>query len=105
MKVCIVGAGAVGGIIGTRIAASGASSVSALARGETAQALRSNGWQLKQGGKLITGPATAVSNDPHDLGPQDLVVAAAKATAMTAGAQAIPPLLGPDTIVLPAMNG
>jgi len=105
MKVCIVGAGAVGGIIGARIAASGASPVSALARGETAQALRKNGWQLKQGGALIAGPAAAVSSDPRELGPQDLVVVAVKATAMTAVAEAIPPLLGPETIVLPAMNG
>lgn len=105
MKVCIVGAGAVGGIIGTRIAASGGAEVSALARGETAQALRNNGWLLKQGGKLIAGPAAAVSDDPRALGPQDLVVVAVKATAMSEVAQAIPPLLGPDTIVLPAMNG
>ena len=105
MKVCIVGAGAVGGIIGTRIAASRGAEVSALARGETAQALRDKGWQLKQGGKLLAGPAAAVSNDPRELGPQDLVIVAVKATAMTDVAQAIPPLLGPETIVLPAMNG
>lgn len=105
MKVCIVGAGAVGGLIGTRIAASGGSEVSALARGETAQALRKNGWQLKQSGKLISAPAAAVSDDPRALGLQDLVVVAVKATAMTSVAESISALLGPDTIVLPAMNG
>jgi 2-dehydropantoate 2-reductase len=105
MKICIVGAGAVGGIIGTRIATSGAAQVSALARGETLQALRSNGWRLKQGGTLISRPAAAVSSDPRELGSQDLVVVAVKATAMTAVAEAIRPLLGPETIVLPAMNG
>ncbi len=105
MKVCIVGAGAVGGLIGTRIAASGGSSVSALARGETAQALRNNGWQLKQGGKPIAGPIAAVSDDPRALGPQDLVIVAVKATAMTSVAESISALLGPETIVLPAMNG
>lgn len=105
MKVCIVGAGAVGGIIGTRIAASGGSQVSALARGDTLQALRSDGWRLKQAGKLIAGPAAAVSEDAGSLGPQDLVVVAVKATAMASVAEAIPPLLGPATIVLPAMNG
>ena len=89
MKVCIVGAGAVGGLIGTRIAASGGSTVSALARGETAQALRKNGWQLKQDGRPIAGPAAAVSSDPRELGPQDLVVVAVKATAMTSVADSI----------------
>jgi 2-dehydropantoate 2-reductase len=105
MKVCIVGAGAVGGLIGTRVAAAGSAEVSALARGETLQALHSNGWRLKQGGKLVTAPLAAVSDDPRAIGPQDLVVIAVKATAMTSVAAAIPPLLGPDTVVLPAMNG
>jgi 2-dehydropantoate 2-reductase len=105
MKVCIVGAGAVGGLIGTRVAASGGAEVSALARGETAQALRKNGWQLKQGGKPIAGPAAAVSSDPRELGPQDMVVVAVKATAMTSVANSVSALLGPETIVLPAMNG
>src|SRR5579871_582906 len=109
MKVCIVGAGAVGGLIGTRIAASDGAQVtvqvSALARGETAQALRKNGWQLKQGGTSIAGPVAAVSSDPRELGPQDLVVVAVKATGMTSVAESIPALVGPGTIVLPAMNG
>lgn len=105
MKVCIVGAGAVGGLIGTRIAASGGSSVSALARGETAQALRTDGWRLEQGGKLIAGPVAAVSSDPRELGPQDLVIVAVKATAMTSVAEPVSALLGPETIVMPAMNG
>jgi 2-dehydropantoate 2-reductase len=43
MKICVVGAGAVGGLIGTRIAASGAADVSAFARGDTLKALRSDG--------------------------------------------------------------
>jgi 2-dehydropantoate 2-reductase len=104
MKVCIVGAGAVGGIIGTRIAASGGT-VGALARGDTLKALGADGWRLKQGGKLIAAPAAAVSSDARELGPQDLLVIAVKAPAMAAVAEAIPPLLGPDTVVLPAMNG
>jgi 2-dehydropantoate 2-reductase len=104
MKVCIVGAGAVGGIIGTRLAVAG-QDVSALARGETLQALRRDGWRLKQDGTLLTRPAADVASDARDLGAQDLVVVAVKATAMTSVAPAIPPLLGPDTVVLPAMNG
>jgi 2-dehydropantoate 2-reductase len=104
MKICIVGAGAVGGIIGTRLAAAG-HQVGALARGETLEALRREGWRLKQGGTLSTAPAAAVASDAHELGPQDLVIIAVKATAMASVAESIPPLLGPDTMVLPAMNG
>src|SRR4051794_28869625 len=104
MKVCIVGAGAVGGLIGTRIAVSG-TEVSALARGETLAALRAHGWQLKQGDKLLSAPASALSSDARELGRQDLVVIAVKAPVTAALAAAVAPLLGPSTIVLPAMNG
>lgn len=104
MKVCIFGAGAIGGFIGARLAATGTSTVSAVARGATLQALRTQGWRLRQGGELIGGPATA-AEDPRALGVQDLVVIAVKGPAMAAVADAIAPLLGPDTVVLPAMNG
>jgi 2-dehydropantoate 2-reductase len=104
MKVCIVGAGAVGGLIGSRLAAHTNADVSALARGETLQALNARGWRLKQGGEMVTKPTRAAS-DARDLGVQDLVVVTVKAPAMSAVAAQIGPLLGPATIVLPAMNG
>lgn len=103
-KVCIVGAGAIGGLIGTRLAAAGGSTVSALARGATLVALREHGWRLHSGGDLITAPVIA-SNQPADLGPQDLVIIAVKAPAMSDIAARIAPLLAPHTVVLPAMNG
>ncbi|MBU8876306.1 2-dehydropantoate 2-reductase [Reyranella sp. MMS21-HV4-11] len=104
MKVCIVGAGAIGGLIGARLAASTDCQVSALARGETLAALNAEGWRLKQGDGLITGKAHA-SSDARELGPQDLVVVAVKAPSMAPIAAQIGALLKPDTIVLPAMNG
>lgn len=104
MKVCIVGAGAVGGLIGARLAAHTGSDVSALARGETLAALNANGWRLRQGDRIVSGKARA-SSEAHELGPQDLVVIAVKAPAMATVAAQIRPLLKPDTIVLPAMNG
>ena len=61
MKVCIVGAGAIGGFIGARLAAAGGAQVSALARGATLAALRTHGWRLQQGGALIRAAATASS--------------------------------------------
>jgi 2-dehydropantoate 2-reductase len=104
MKVCIIGAGAVGGLIGTRLAAHTEAEVSALARGETLKALNTQGWRLKQGDRLLTKPTRAAA-DARDLGLQDLVVIAVKAPAMASVASQIGPLLGPATIVLPAMNG
>jgi 2-dehydropantoate 2-reductase len=104
MKVCIVGAGAVGGLIGTRLSAHTTAKVSALARGETLEALNAQGWRLRQGGEVITVKARA-SSVARELGPQDLVVIAVKAPAMVSIAAQIGPLLATDTIVLPAMNG
>jgi len=104
MKVCIVGAGAIGGFIGARLAAAGQAQVSAIAHRATLAALREHGWRLKQGDALVQAPAHAVEH-ARELGVQDLVVIAVKGPALTAVAQAIAPLLGPDTMVLPAMNG
>lgn len=104
MKVCIIGAGAVGGMIGARLAAHTGTEVSALARGDTLKALNAHGWRLQQADGLVSGPAKA-SATASELGPQDLVVIAVKAPAMPDVAAAIGPLLGSETMVLPAMNG
>lgn len=104
MKVCIVGAGAIGGFIGTRLAAAKTCDLSVLARGATLAALRSHGWRLEQGGTLSTVPARA-SDDAAGLGPQDAVIIAVKGQALAAVARQIGPLIGPDTVILPAMNG
>jgi 2-dehydropantoate 2-reductase len=104
MKICIVGAGAVGGFIGTRLAAAGRANVSALARGATLAALRQHGWRLRSGDKLTQTPARA-SDQPAALGPQDLVIIAVKGPALSSVAQSLAPLLGPRTMVMPAMNG
>lgn len=104
MKVCIVGAGAIGGFIGTRLARAGGVQISALARGATLQALRTQGWRLRQGGELLQAAATA-SDDPAALGVQELVVVALKGQALPELAPRLAPLLGRDTMVLPAMNG
>lgn len=105
MKVCIIGAGSIGGFIGARLAAAGQCQVSAVARGATLAALRGHGWRLRQGDQLIQSPVQAASESPGDLGVQDLVVIAVKGPALTAVASGIAPLLGPGTRVLPAMNG
>ena len=104
MKVCIVGAGAIGGFIGTRLACAGQSQVSALARGATLAALRTQGWRLRMGGELLQAPAVA-SESAAELGVQDLVILALKGQALPALAPRLAPLIGPGTVVLPAMNG
>jgi 2-dehydropantoate 2-reductase len=103
MKVCIVGAGAIGGFIGARLAMSG-HDVSAFARGATLSALRKHGWRLRQGGQLRGGPARAADRTA-ELGPHDLVVIAVKGQSLPGVAAHIQPLLEPHTLVLPAMNG
>jgi 2-dehydropantoate 2-reductase len=104
MKVCIIGAGAIGGFIGTRLAAAGRAEVSALARGATLAALRSHGWRMNTAAGLLRAPARAREH-AAELGVQDLVVIAVKGPALTQVARDIAPLLGPRTLVMPAMNG
>lgn len=103
MKACIFGAGAIGGTLGFGLAKAGCE-VSFIARGATLAALREKGLRF-----LESGPAEAVSvraeDNPALLGVQDLVVLAVKAPALPEAAVRIAPLLGPETIVLPAMNG
>ena len=103
MRVCVFGAGAIGGFIGGRIAASGVPT-SAVARGATLAALTAHGWRIESGDRTIAAPVTA-SADPKELGEQDLVILALKAQTLPAAAASIRPLLGPDTVVLTAMNG
>ncbi|WP_300753405.1 2-dehydropantoate 2-reductase [Janthinobacterium sp.] len=104
MKVCIVGAGAIGGFIGARLAAAGQCDLSVVARGATLAALQTHGWRLQEAGNLLQAPAHAVA-DPAELGVQDLVILAVKGPALAEVARQIQPLLGPDTVLLPAMNG
>ncbi len=105
MKVCVVGAGAIGGFLGTRLAREGSTQVSALARGTTLVALRDHGWRLQQGSELLRGPLALAADDAQLLGPQDLVIIAVKSPALPALASTLAPLIGPQTALLPAMNG
>jgi 2-dehydropantoate 2-reductase len=103
MKICIYGAGAVGGFIGANLAQAGYP-VNVLARGVTLTVLREHGLRLESDGALITEQVSA-TEDPEDLGVQDLVVLAVKATALPEVALCIAPLIGPKTLVMTAMNG
>lgn len=104
MKVCIVGAGAIGGFIGCRLAAAGRAEVSALARGDTLVALQQQGWRLQLGDTRVQVPARAAAT-AAELGVQDLVVIAVKGPALPSLAPTLAPLIGAHTVLLPAMNG
>ena len=103
MKVCIYGAGAIGGWLGVHLARQGCT-LSAVARGATLEALQQVGLELRQGDQEMVVSLKARA-DAAELGEQDLVIVAVKAPAMADVARHIAPLLGPKTVVLTAMNG
>ncbi|MFM0736145.1 2-dehydropantoate 2-reductase [Paraburkholderia xenovorans] len=103
MKVSIYGAGAIGGWMGVKLAQAG-HDVSVVARGATLAAVREQGLRLIEGGITHTVEVNA-SEQPAELGAQDLVVVAVKGPAMASVAAQIAPLLNTQTIVLTAMNG
>jgi 2-dehydropantoate 2-reductase len=106
LKICIVGAGAIGALVGTRLAAGGEHAVSALARGATLNALRQEGWRLREAdGGLSRAPLAEASEHAGDLGVQDLLLICLKAPALAGLAPQLAPLLGAHTTVLPLMNG
>jgi 2-dehydropantoate 2-reductase len=103
MRVCVYGAGAVGGHVAGRLARGGAT-VSVVGRGPHLAAMQARGLEIRtdQGNFQV---AVAASEDPAALGPQDMVVVAVKAPALASVASGIAPLLGPGTAVAFAMNG
>lgn len=103
MKICVFGAGAVGGHMAVKLAASG-QDVSVVARGSHLEAIRARGLVLKAGDQE-TRVEVAASGNPADLGPQDVVITTLKAHGLPAFAQAAGPLLRPDTGVVFAQNG
>lgn len=103
MKICIYGAGAIGGYLGVLLSQGGAD-VSLIARGAHLEAIRRKGLKLIVGDdqKVARMPATS---DPAELGPQDYVIIALKAHQAWEVADQMAPLLGPDTAVVTAQNG
>ncbi len=102
-KICVYGAGAVGGVLGAVLADKG-HDVSLIARGDHLVALKADGCTLESGDDRFNVRPDC-SDDPADFGPQDFVIVTVKAPAMQSVAAGIAALLGPDTTVVPAMNG
>ncbi len=103
-RICIVGAGSIGGWIGARLSKCADVQLSVFARGATLEALQRDGLQLHTKDALIQANVHA-SNDATQLSEQDLVILAVKAPAVREVAAQIAPLLGPHTMLLSAMNG
>ncbi len=103
MNICLYGAGAIGGLFGVRLAKAN-NHVSVVEVGPTLEAIQKHGLRVRSGGEMISAKVTATS-DPASLGPQDLVIIAVKGPTLKFIAPKIGTLLGPDTVVLTAMNG
>lgn len=103
MKICVFGAGAVGGHVAAKLAAGG-HDVSVIARGAHLGAMRERGITLIQGEKTVRGRVRAVA-DASRLGAQDFVFVTLKANALGDFAQAAAPIVGPQTGVVFGQNG
>ena len=108
MRICVVGAGSIGGVIASALAGAGgaAADVCVLARGATLDVIRAGGlrvaWADGTGETVAKLPAAA---DGAELGEQDVVILAVKAQSVRGALPGIVPLLGPQTAVLSTLNG
>jgi 2-dehydropantoate 2-reductase len=103
MNICVVGAGAIGGWIAARLALAG-SDVTLVARGETLERIDSEGLRITDGGETrCVGVTTAA--DPAAVAVQDVVIIAVKAPVLTSLAPTLPAMIGPDTRIVPMLNG
>ena len=104
MRICIIGAGAIGGLLAVRLHQAG-EDVSVVARGAHLEAIRRDGLKLigEDGGETIA--QVRASQSMSELGPQDLVVLGMKSHQVAAIVDDLPSLYQPDTMVLSAQNG
>lgn len=104
MRICIFGAGAIGGYVAAKLAATPAVDLSLVARGPHLEAMRTKGLKLIEDEKESVHIVRA-EQDPAKLGPQDYVFLALKAHSVPGIVDAMQPLIGPDTAVVTAQNG
>ncbi len=102
-RVCVYGAGAIGGYLAVSLARAGAE-VSVVARGPHLAAIQARGLTLRKDGAEVTCQIRA-TDDPRTLGEQDYVIIGMKAHSVPSVVGSIVPLLGAETAVVPAVNG
>ncbi len=104
MRIAVVGTGGVGGYFGGRLAAAG-TDVSFLARGAHLAALRSHGLRIVSPKGDVHVPRVAATDTPSDIGAVDVVLFTVKLYDVDLALTLLPPLVGPNTVVLPLQNG
>ena len=104
MKICVVGAGAIGGFMGVRLSQSG-HQVSVIARGPHLAAIRQNGLKLIQAGEQSVVKNLTATDDLAELDHQDVVLLALKAHQIGVVVDKLPCLIGPDTVMITLQNG
>lgn len=104
MRIAVVGVGGVGGYFGGRLARAG-NEVHFIARGAHLAAIRERGLRVDSiAGDFVVAPALA-TDSPAEVGPVDAVIVGVKSWQLPAAAESMRPLIGPDTAVLPLLNG
>ncbi|MDI5968835.1 2-dehydropantoate 2-reductase [Streptomyces sp. SL13] len=103
-SIAVVGAGAVGGYFGGRLAAAG-HDVRFLARGENLAALRRKGLRVANGSSDFSVPEVRASDDPGEIGEVDFVLLCVKTSQLPAAIDALGPMVGDDTAVVTLQNG
>jgi 2-dehydropantoate 2-reductase len=104
MRIAVFGAGSVGGYFGGRLALAG-EDVVFIARGTHLQAMRAQGLRVESPKGDFSVPSVQATDEPTQVGPVEVVLLAVKAWQVPEAAQAILPILGPETCVVPLENG
>jgi 2-dehydropantoate 2-reductase len=104
VKLCVFGAGAIGGLMAAKLAAKGDVEVTVIARGPHLAAMQAKGLTLRSDGAETVIPVRAVAS-AAEAGPQDYVLVTLKAHSLPGAAEQMQPLLGPETAIVSAVNG
>jgi 2-dehydropantoate 2-reductase len=104
LKICVFGAGAIGGLMAAKLAMRGEAEVTVIARGPHLAAMQAQGLRLRsEGAELVAHPRCVAT--AAEAGPQDYVVVTLKAHSLPSAAPQMQPLLGPETAIVSAVNG
>ena len=104
MRIAIFGAGGVGGYFGGRLAQSG-TDVVFIARGEHLQTMREHGLKIDSIKGDFVVHSIHATDDPNEIDPVDVILVSVKAWQVPEAAQAMRPMVGPETVVVPLLNG
>ncbi|MBR0682312.1 2-dehydropantoate 2-reductase [Roseomonas eburnea] len=104
MRICVFGAGAIGGLMAAKLALRGEAEVTVIARGPHLAAMQADGLRLVSEGREIVARPRCVAS-AGEAGPQDYVLVTLKAHSLPGAAAQMQPLLGPETAVVSAVNG